>query len=807
MGAGAGSTVCLSMIVRDEAPVVTECLASVAPAIDHWVVVDTGSVDDTPAVVEAFFADAGIPGEVVHRPWRDFAHNRTEALDQCRGRADYALVMDADDVLVEVPDLSDLTADGYLVALDLGIEFWRPLLLRLDRPWRFEGVVHECAVLDGLAEPLPRLPGARVRAGSRGARSHDPDRFRKDAALLEAVVAADPADTRAAFYLAQSWHDAGEFEAALVAYRRRADLGGWEEEVFWSRLRVAQCLERLGRPWAEVQEALLAAWEGRPHRAEPLVALARHHRLAGDHHQAHLFATRAAALPFPQEELLFLDVAAHRWQALDELAIAAFWVGRPRESFAANCRLLDGPHLPDEEWERVLANRDHSVDLVWGDTLVHPTAVVEHLVARGPLPDPEVTLSIMLGPRPDLVEATLDSFLNCCADVERIGRFLLVDAGSPAADRDRLVDRYPFLEPVAVAGTGPAERLEALCRTVTGPYWLHLEEPWHVVVPLPYVTRAVEILEDDDGLDQVLFNRAEGDPPAGEVRRTPSGRRYRSVAGRPDPTRGPSLLRTGGRGEGDRPDPRTAALDQVTAIRLAVPAAAGADDHGVPIHVVVPVRDQWPYTRAIVDQVLAEPVASLTVMDNGSTDGTAERLARIDDPRLTVLHRPGAGLHEMWNEGWRRVLPGPAALAVLNNDVVLAPATLTRLRDALYAEDDRWVAYPDHRRRLQDGDEADGTVTATEGTFAQGGMSGFCFMLRAEAHEAGLPFFDEGFRWWFGDDDLVRNVRRAGRQVVRVDGLPVEHVQEATARSHDLDAVKAADHRRWLAKVADDDPA
>ena len=35
------------MIVRDEAHVVRETLDSVAPHIDHWVVVDTGSTDET----------------------------------------------------------------------------------------------------------------------------------------------------------------------------------------------------------------------------------------------------------------------------------------------------------------------------------------------------------------------------------------------------------------------------------------------------------------------------------------------------------------------------------------------------------------------------------------------------------------------------------------------------------------------------------------------------------------------------------------------------------------------------------------
>jgi glycosyltransferase involved in cell wall biosynthesis len=70
--------ICLNMIVRDEAHVIERCLASVKPYIDHWVIVDTGSVDDTPARIAS--ALAGVPGTLHHRPWRDFGHNRSEAL-------------------------------------------------------------------------------------------------------------------------------------------------------------------------------------------------------------------------------------------------------------------------------------------------------------------------------------------------------------------------------------------------------------------------------------------------------------------------------------------------------------------------------------------------------------------------------------------------------------------------------------------------------------------------------------------------------------------------------------------------------
>ena len=74
--------ICLNMIVKDEAPVIERCLRSVKPWIDHWVIVDTGSSDGTQAMIRKFMAD--LPGVLHERPWRDFAHNRNQAMALAR---------------------------------------------------------------------------------------------------------------------------------------------------------------------------------------------------------------------------------------------------------------------------------------------------------------------------------------------------------------------------------------------------------------------------------------------------------------------------------------------------------------------------------------------------------------------------------------------------------------------------------------------------------------------------------------------------------------------------------------------------
>ena len=58
-------SLCLCMIVRDEAGTIERCLESCRPAIDYWVICDTGSTDRTPELIRG--ALAGIPGELHRR--------------------------------------------------------------------------------------------------------------------------------------------------------------------------------------------------------------------------------------------------------------------------------------------------------------------------------------------------------------------------------------------------------------------------------------------------------------------------------------------------------------------------------------------------------------------------------------------------------------------------------------------------------------------------------------------------------------------------------------------------------------------
>lgn len=256
------------MIVRDEVDGIAEMLATVKPVVGSWCIVDTGSSDETPAVLERELA--GIPGKLHHRPWKNFAINRTEALQLAQGSAHYHLMLDADHRLEVDGERPDLTADSYMIRIQgTGNLEWRlPLLTRDGVRFEYRGAAHSylASPYSVTEEPLDWLivhggPGASV------------EKLERDRELLTEAFRENPGDTRTVFYLARTHDDLDEWKPAITFYRLRARMGGWQEEVYYSRYRLG-CLLCKHVSFAQGADELMGAWRDRPGRIEALRALA-----------------------------------------------------------------------------------------------------------------------------------------------------------------------------------------------------------------------------------------------------------------------------------------------------------------------------------------------------------------------------------------------------------------------------------------------------------------------------------------------------------------------------------------------------
>jgi len=364
----------LCMIVKDEKHCIERCLESVSKHIDTWLICDTGSTDGTQDIIREFFKKKGIPGEVVEIPWEGFGKSRTKAFTLAKERMEYAFVIDADDSLVGKPNWPKTwTGDCYTLAIKRGDFLWyRNQIFKTELDWRYEGILHEYASCDKLASSESiniKLGGDyHIEARTEGGRNIDitpGEKYLKDAEiLLDALTNEnsphyEPENTRYAFYLAQSYFDSGEWELAKEWYLKRAQCGGWEEEVFYSMMRVGILNTILERPWAEILDSFLQCWSYRPCRAEPLWQISRLYRQNGNPRLAYLFAKQGISIPHPENDILFISHDVYDWQMLDEIAACAFYVHNFEEGLAACKMLLKNPRFPKEHHDRIKDNANH----------------------------------------------------------------------------------------------------------------------------------------------------------------------------------------------------------------------------------------------------------------------------------------------------------------------------------------------------------------------------------------------------------------------------------------------------------------
>ncbi|WP_435016236.1 glycosyltransferase [Tundrisphaera sp. TA3] len=356
------STICLGMIVKDEAPVIRRCLESVRPHIDSWVIADTGSTDGTQDLVRDALGD--LPGVLLQRPWVDFAHNRNEVLDAARPFGSYTFTIDADETL-EIDRgfrRPPLVADSYDLTVHYGSTcYHRKQLVRSALPWKYKGVLHEYLTCPE-ARTEAHLPGLRTIVTHDGARAHDPLTYRRDALLLERALLDEPDDPRNVFYLAQSYRDAGDLDLAIRNYRRRAAMGGWAEELWYASFQIAALQERRGDPWPEVLAAYLVAFERSPDRAEPLYKIGMHYQALREFHTAQMFFRRALDVPPPDPRRLFVWRTIYDYLLELEYGVTLYYTGGHDEAIAVADRLLARGTLPPDLAAKVANNRRLSVE-------------------------------------------------------------------------------------------------------------------------------------------------------------------------------------------------------------------------------------------------------------------------------------------------------------------------------------------------------------------------------------------------------------------------------------------------------------
>jgi glycosyltransferase involved in cell wall biosynthesis len=362
--------ICLTLIVKNEAHVMERCFECNFPYVTSWCIVDTGSTDGTQELIQRLADKAGKPGKLYERPWVNFGHNRSEALQLARDmdpKPDWLFMTDADDITngpkgkkfpILMPN-DPKAPPGYNIEIRQGtLMYGRPQIFSAHKKWIYKGALHEYATLDDseVASPYGTIPNdIWIESRREGGRNKNPKKYEDDAKLLADENEKEPNNPRTVFYLAQSYRDAGMVEDSKKWYLHRYNLGGWKEEQYISLL----SLIRMENDMKLVTDYGWKAIELAPERKEATTAVLNKAREQSVYTQE-LFAlghfTDTYSYPAPKSDFLFVEADAYDWRFHDEFSLMAFYTGHKLIAKMIIPGLLK--RVPANEKSRILSNID-----------------------------------------------------------------------------------------------------------------------------------------------------------------------------------------------------------------------------------------------------------------------------------------------------------------------------------------------------------------------------------------------------------------------------------------------------------------
>lgn len=369
------------LMVKNEASVICQTLDPyVKEGMQSFLILDTGSTDNTLQVVEDYFLEHRIKNWHIFQeefevefidedtgklekyfPF-DIARNRAiDLAEEHFADATFFLMPDAEWYLHNVEGLinfcyeqADKAAECYLIRIANGnIDFRTSRLIRNKVNARFVGVIHEVIH----AQTYEKAPvdiffelGASCVGMEKSAQ-----RWRRDKKILLHLYRQSPDNPRTTFYLAQTLECLQEFEKAYEYYVIRSKQAGWIEETYEAVYRLGRISEHLSKTnpkftWHMAQEYFFAAHGLMPHRAEPLVKLAEHYWPDGEGPLnaplCYLFAKRAFELPYPEHDVLFIGPDAYVFKRYELLSKSAWHVGDYALGEIATRKALEQSEMP-----------------------------------------------------------------------------------------------------------------------------------------------------------------------------------------------------------------------------------------------------------------------------------------------------------------------------------------------------------------------------------------------------------------------------------------------------------------------------
>ncbi len=199
---------------------------------------------------------------------------------------------------------------------------------------KFEGERHECPNKPS-SHHTPESVYFEITPSASGA-ERSRKRWESDRDYFLGQLIENPKNPRTALYAGLSEKWLGNYQSAYTYLKIRRELHSFVQEDYHALFNLADVTEKLAEQnpenfsWDEALKYYMEAFALRPHRAEPLVKIAKHYFFNEKKYGlSYLFARRAVELPIPEieKEILPIILDYYTFERWYVLSCCAYYVG------------------------------------------------------------------------------------------------------------------------------------------------------------------------------------------------------------------------------------------------------------------------------------------------------------------------------------------------------------------------------------------------------------------------------------------------------------------------------------------------
>ncbi|MDD9269646.1 MULTISPECIES: glycosyltransferase [unclassified Paenibacillus] len=329
-------TVSLCMIVKNEEDSIERCLNSVCDIVDEIIIVDTGSNDQTKAIVRKYTE------RIYDFVWvDDFAAARNYAFNQASMQ--YIFWLDADDILMEkdrimfaalketlAPSIDSVTMNYHLAFDEFGeltTSLRRNRLVKRSNHFQWIGAVHEYLEVWGV------IINSDI-AVTHSSLHHDNDRNLR---IYENRLShGEQFSPRDLYYFANELLDHRRFEEAISYYEKFLATGkGWVEDNISACGKLADAFHKLGDHQNEFHSSLRSFQFGPP-RAEFCCRIGYHFLDRNDIQSSIFWYTLATQLELSNETWGVVNPVYSTWLPHLQLCVCYDRIGKYELAYQQN---------------------------------------------------------------------------------------------------------------------------------------------------------------------------------------------------------------------------------------------------------------------------------------------------------------------------------------------------------------------------------------------------------------------------------------------------------------------------------------